>query len=101
MVRKIIGTLIIAGGCGYALYLAGWSMFIKPIVDCCKAFDSGSLTGLMIGTSVLKCIFAGPVGCIVAYVSIIIGGLLLSIDLDHRPFCNSSTVKGKRRRRRR
>lgn len=51
-------------------------MFIHPILEVCKAFDAGTLTGMMIGIAVLKCIFAGAIGSGIAYVGIMIGSLL-------------------------
>ena len=53
-------------------------MFIKPIIEACKAFDSGTLTGMIVGVTVLKCIFASFVGSIIAYVGCLIGGGLVA-----------------------
>lgn len=51
-------------------------MFIKPIIDACKTFDADTLTGMIVGVTVLKCIFASFVGSIIAYVECLIGGSL-------------------------
>ena len=49
------------------LYVGGYLMFIKPIFECLTAYDAGLLTGAMIGITLLKCLFAGTVGCLIAY----------------------------------
>ena len=72
----IIGVLLIIAGIVGGLYVGGWLMFIKPIIEACKAFDAGTLTGMIVGVTVLKCIFASFVGSIIAYVGCLIGGRL-------------------------
>lgn len=72
-IKKIIGSLFIICGLLGGLYVGIWSMFISPIIECCKAFDAGTLTGLMIGSTILKCIFSGTVGYLIAYVGCYIG----------------------------
>ena len=75
--KKFIGVLlIIAGICG-GLYVGGWMMFIQPIIAACKSFDAGTLTGLIVGIAVLKCIFAGAVGSTIAWFGFAIGQVLL------------------------
>lgn len=74
--KNIIGNLIIIAGILCGLYVGGWLMFIQPIIEVCKAFDVGTLTGLMVGITVLKCIFASTVGGIIAYVGIVIGNII-------------------------
>lgn len=51
-------------------------MFIKPIIEACKAFDTGTLTAMIVGVTVLKCIFVNFVGTIIAYVRCLIGVVL-------------------------
>lgn len=70
--------LIVAGVVG-GLYVGGWIMFIQPIIKACKAFDAGTLTGLIVGVTVLKCIFASAVGTIIGYVGVLIGTLVKGI----------------------
>ena len=77
--KKIIGVLIMAISILGGLYVSGWLMFIKPIIEACKAFDTGTLTGLMIGITVLKCILASTVGGLIAYAGSMIG-MTLTID---------------------
>lgn len=74
--KQLIGTLLMITGVVGGLYVGGWIMFIHPILEVCKAFDAGTLTGMMIGIAVLKCIFAGAIGSGIAYVGIMIGSLL-------------------------
>lgn len=61
------------------LYVGGWLMFIQPIIEACKHFDAGTLTGLIVGTTVLKCIFASAVGCIIVYVGSVIAALICAV----------------------
>lgn len=71
--KKIIGFLLIIAGIVGGLYVGGWLMFIKPIIEACKAFDTGTLTAMTVGVTVLKCIFANFVGGIIAYAGYLIG----------------------------
>ena len=71
--KSIIGYLFIFGGVILGLYVGIWSMFIAPIVECCNAFDAGTLTGLMIGTTIVKCFLSGTVGYLIMYISCKIG----------------------------
>lgn len=66
--KKIWASLILIVGIVTACYFGGWIMLLKPIIDCCKAFDSGMLTGLMIGISILKCIFASAVAYMIFFI---------------------------------
>ncbi len=59
--NKAIG--LIAGIVG--VYLGIWKLLIKTIIDVCVMFDAGTLTGATIGWSILKCLLAYPVTCIV------------------------------------
>ena len=74
--KKIIGVLLIIAGVVGGLYVGGWMLFIQPIIEACQAFDAGTLTGTIVGITVLKCIFASAVGSIIAYVSFFVGGVL-------------------------
>ena len=51
-------------------------MFIQPILEACQAFDAGTLTGVAVGITVLKCIFASAVGWFIAYVGMAVGRLI-------------------------
>ena len=72
MIKGIISSIIFIGSIICALYVGGWVMFIQPIIEACKAFDAGTLTGLVVGTTILKCIFASAVGSIIMYIGSVI-----------------------------
>ena len=71
--KKIIGTFLMIIDVFGGLYVGGWLMFIKPIIEASKAFDAGTLTVMIVGVTVLKCIFASTVCSIIAYVGILVG----------------------------
>lgn len=73
MFKNIIGIILIVVGIVGGLYVGGWLMFIQPIIEACEHFDAGTLTGAIVGTTVLKCIFASTVGSIIARIGIILG----------------------------
>ena len=75
--KHILAVLVFIAGIIGACYVGGWVMFISPIIEACKAFDAGILTGTIVGVTVLKCIFATLVGSIIFYASIVIAALLL------------------------
>lgn len=76
MFKVIIGWLILIGSVVGGLYVGGWLMFVQPIIEACKAFDAGILTGLMVGTTVLKCIFASTVGALIIWIGSSIATIL-------------------------
>ena len=78
MKRTILGWIVFIGSAVYGVYVGAWLMFIKPIIEACKAFDAGTLTGLLVGTTVLKCLFASLVGWIIVYVGSVVAQRLMS-----------------------
>lgn len=76
---NIVSLIIFVGGIAAAIYVGGWSMFIQPIIEACKHFDAGTLTGVVIGTTVLKCIFASAVSSIIIYVSAFVASVLKAV----------------------
>lgn len=66
--KYIIGWIVLIGSVVCGVYIGGWLMFIQPIIEACKAFDAGTLTGLIVGTTVLKCIFASTVGALIVWI---------------------------------
>ena len=72
-VRTVLGILIMVVGFAIAGYMGIWEMFIGPIIDACKHFDAGTLTGLIIGKTVIKCIFASTVSSLIAWLSYFVG----------------------------
>mgnify|MGYP000934989999 CR=1 FL=1 len=75
--KKFIGILVIILGITLGLYIGGWLLFVQPIIQACIAFDAGVLTGLIVGTTILKCIFASCVGTLIAYLGIYVGSLIM------------------------
>ena len=76
--KKIVGILLMIAGVVGGLYVGGWMMFIQPIIEACQAFDAGTLTGTIVGVTVLKCIFASAVGSIIAHVGFLVGRILVT-----------------------
>ena len=72
------GVLFVLAGLFGGLYVGGWVLFISPIIEACKAFDMGTLTGLMVSTTIIKCIFASTIGGAISYLGLIIGKVLLA-----------------------
>lgn len=78
-ISKSIHWIIFAAGIIAGLYVGGWLMFIQPIMDACKHFDAGTLTGVIIGTTVLKCIFATSVSGIIIWIGSLIAALVAAV----------------------
>ena len=76
MFKVIMGWSVLIGSIVGGLYVGGWMMFIQPIIEACKAFDAGTLTGLIVGTTVLKCVFASAVGGIIVWIGAVIANSL-------------------------
>ena len=74
--KYIIGWIVLIGSVVCGVYVGGWLMFIQPIIEACKAFDAGTLTGLIVGTTVLKCIFASTVGALIVWIGSSIATIL-------------------------
>lgn len=77
MRRTILGWIVFIGSATYGVYVGAWLMFIKPIIELCKAFDAGTLTGLLVGTTVLKCLFASVVGWLIVYIGAAVANRLM------------------------
>lgn len=76
MFKVIMGWLVLIGSVVCGLYVGGWLMFIQPIIEACKAFDAGTLTGLLVGVTVLKCMFASAVSGIIIWIGSVIATIL-------------------------
>ena len=74
--RQILAVLVFIAGIIGACYVGGWMMFVSPIIEACKAFDAGTLTGTIVGVTVLKCVFASLVTSIIICFSSVIAALL-------------------------
>ena len=70
------GALVIILSTVCALYVGVWLMFISPIIEVCQAYDAGTLTGLMIGIAIIKCLFSGVVGLVIGYCGILFCALI-------------------------
>ena len=70
--KNIIAIIIIWLGCILALYVGGWLMFIKPIINVVLALQAGIVTGSMIALAIIKILLASIVGGIIAYIGFII-----------------------------
>ncbi len=68
-IRTILAILVFVIGIIMAVYFGLWVMFVKPIMEACAAFDAGTLTGVIIGKTVLKCIFASVAAFVILTVS--------------------------------
>ena len=75
--KKLIGVVIIIASIAGGLYLGGWILFIKPILDACAAFDAGTLTSTVRVITILKCIIASAVGGVIAYIGVAIGFFII------------------------
>lgn len=60
--KKVFGLLLIIAGIIAGLYVCGWLLFIKPIIALCVAIDAGCVTAVLVGTTLLKIVFASVVG---------------------------------------
>lgn len=74
--KVIIGWIVLIGSIVGGLYVGGWLMFIHPIIEACRAFDAGTLTGLIIGTTFLKCVFASTACLVIVYFGAVIANKL-------------------------
>lgn len=79
-IRNIIGIISTVVGIIGGLYVGGWLMFIEPIMDACRAFDAGVLTGAIIGATVIKCVFASFVGSLIFLVGYYLGIMIIYKD---------------------
>ena len=79
-IKVTIGILSFVLGFFGSLYVGGWCMFIQPIINACKAFDAGTITGLIVGTTIIKCVFAGCVGSLIFVIGYYLGMFLIFAD---------------------
>lgn len=74
--RSLISLFIFIAGIALACYIGLWLLFIKPIMGCCSAFDAGTLSALIVGTTVIKCLLASAIAGIIIYVSSFVAGII-------------------------
>lgn len=75
--KMYVGVFIFIASVLLGIYFGGWIMFIQPILEACKAFDTGTLTAVMVGTTIIKCIFASTVGGLIVWLGTKISFLFL------------------------
>lgn len=69
---KIVSWIILIGSILCGLYVGGWIMFIQPVIEACKHFDAGTLTGAIVGSTIVKCALASFVTSIIVSAGIFI-----------------------------
>jgi membrane protein YdbS with pleckstrin-like domain len=74
--RNVIAVLVFIVGLVTAAYFGIWVMFIQPIIEACAAFDTGTLTAMVIGITVIKCLLATTVSGIIISATAFISGLI-------------------------
>lgn len=74
--RKVLAWLILLAGIIAGLYVGGYLMFIKAILIACHAFDIGSLTAVLVGKTIIKCVFASVAGGLIAFAGFIGFGII-------------------------
>lgn len=76
-VKAVVGVVLMVLGIIGGIYVGGWLMFIQPILDACHHFDAGTLTGTIVGVTVLKCVFSGTVGWVIAAIGMGLGSAII------------------------
>ena len=69
---KVVSWIILIGSILCGLYVGGWIMFIQPVIEACKHFDAGTLTGAIVGSTIVKCALASFVTSIIVSAGIFI-----------------------------
>lgn len=59
--RETLFWITIIVGVALGIYAGGWLLFIKPIIAVCASYDAGTLTGSMIGWTIIKCLVFAPI----------------------------------------
>ena len=59
--RETLFWITIIVGIVLGIYIGGWLLFIKPIIAVCAAYAAGTLTGSMIGWTIIKCLVFAPI----------------------------------------
>ena len=59
--RETLFWITIIVGVALDIYAGGWLLFIKPIITVCAAYDAGTLTGSMIGWTIIKYLVFAPI----------------------------------------
>lgn len=59
--KETLFWITIIVGIALSIYTGGWLLFIKPVIAVCAAYDAGTLTGSMIGWTIIKCLVFAPI----------------------------------------
>lgn len=59
--RETLFWITIIFGVALGIYTGGWLLFIKPIIAVGVAYGAGTLTGSMIGWTIIKCLVFAPI----------------------------------------
>ena len=76
-IKASLGIIIMVISFFGGVYIGGWILFLNPIINCLKAFHVGSLTGIMVALTLLKCIFAIPIGERIVKVGNVVGKMMI------------------------
>lgn len=76
--RETLFWITIIVGAALSIYTGGWLLFIKPIIAVCAAYDAETLTGSMIGWTIIKCLVFAPIAAkVIMNVTLTIAGAIL------------------------
>lgn len=78
--KYILGGAIIAAGIAYSIYLGVWIMLIGGIIQIVNAVQASPIVGSEIAFGIAKIVFC-ELAAAIAYVSIIVGGLILGTPI--------------------
>ena len=78
--KRFIGKIIGISGVICGLYVGGWLMLIKPIIDICQAIDANTITSSIWATSIIKIIFSFSCGGAIAFAGILFDVIISSLD---------------------
>lgn len=78
--RRFIGKIFSISGIIGGLYVGGWLMLIKPIINIYESINMNTITTTIWITSLLKIIFALSVGGAIAFAGVCFDVIIKSID---------------------
>lgn len=79
MIKKILAVVIFIAGIIAAIYFGAWVLLIKSILTACAAFDAGTLTAMLVGWTVIKCLLASTVAAVIIWISAVISAFIASL----------------------
>jgi hypothetical protein len=74
--RKFFGTVIMILGVMLGLYIGGYVLFVKPIIDIVGTISSGDWNGGIIAWGILKMVCASIVGVLIGYFTVFVGAII-------------------------